>query len=308
MNRYHFESFLNNIPKDELSRTQSFISDRIGLFQPEKYLFNVKVVPEEYHIALFHEDAPDVRVGKKEYASKKGSFLFIEPGTEIMVPQVEKPPAGNFTTLLVKKDLFEQILLEVTDKEHVKHNGKMKRYSWHLIDAIERYKYELLNYGSSHPMMLYSLGIQITYQLLRDMQVKSAQLFKKTGDEAALINKIIEYMHDFHNCNITLNEICSIFYISPSHFQRIFKCQMGVTPYQYLIDIRIKRAKDLLLKNNHSLSEIASLCGFINQAHFSAVFKQRCGVAPLNYKRLTVINLSSERSISNKSGDALESL
>ncbi|SET79009.1 AraC-type DNA-binding protein [Natronincola peptidivorans] len=285
MKKHSFEYFLNHIPKDEVSRAQSFVGDSIGIFQPKNYLFDVKVIPEEYQAVLLHGNTPAVKIGKKEYFCRKGSFLFIEPGMEVMVPRVENPPAGNFTTLLVKKELFEIISLEFTDRETLKHNGIMNQFSWYFKDAIERYKCELLNYGHSHPMMIHSLSIQIVCQLFRDMQVKTPQLFQKPGDESALIKKAIEYMHDLHNCSITLNEICGMLYISPSHFQRVFKYHTGISPYQYLIDIRIKRAKEMLSKNNHSLSEVASLCGFINQAHFSAVFKQRCGVSPSSYKK-----------------------
>lgn len=284
MNR-HFDSFISKIPKDIVSRTRCFISDGIAIFQPEEYVLGVKVIPEDYHFVVFHCNSPVAKINNREFACKKGCFLVVEPGTDIVVPWMENPPIANYTSISIRKDIFDRIGYEATGKHNVKFKDIHYQYSWSLVDAIERLKSEMLHYGGSYPMMIESTMIQIVFQIIRDSDIIPQAPKLNLSSETTYLNKIVEYMNNFYNCHITLDEICRKFYLSSSHFQRMFKYHLGITPHQYLIDIRIKKAKDLLLKDHYSLAEVARLCGFVNQGHFSTIFKQRVGTSPSMYKK-----------------------
>jgi transcriptional regulator GlxA family with amidase domain len=68
------------------------------------------------------------------------------------------------------------------------------------------------------------------------------------------------------------------------YFRKRFKEHFGISPQQYVIDIRIQRAKQLLVEGSLSLSLIAESCGVTNQYHFSRLFKERTGLAPSEYR------------------------
>ena len=87
-----------------------------------------------------------------------------------------------------------------------------------------------------------------------------------------------------YHSNITINEICDAIYISPSHFQRIFKNTMNKTPYQYIMEFRLKKAKEKLKAENISIAEVATLCGFLSSGHFSTAFKKNEGKTPSEYR------------------------
>jgi AraC-like DNA-binding protein len=79
---------------------------------------------------------------------------------------------------------------------------------------------------------------------------------------------------------VNMDQIAARFQISEKHFRRLFKEHTGLSPYQYYLQIRIHRAKELLLGTTLSIKEIAASLHFENPFHFSTVFKQKTGMSP----------------------------
>jgi AraC family transcriptional regulator len=68
--------------------------------------------------------------------------------------------------------------------------------------------------------------------------------------------------------------------LSPAHFARAFKETLGRAPHQYLLMLRLERARRLLETAHAGLSDIAQRTGFADQAHFTRLFKRAFGVTP----------------------------
>ena len=81
-------------------------------------------------------------------------------------------------------------------------------------------------------------------------------------------------------CIITLAELAAIAHMSPSYFSRLFKQSTGLSPHQYVIQDRVDRAKQLLLRRELSIAEISYCLGFTHQSHFSHHFKRLVGSSP----------------------------
>ncbi|MGG6240348.1 helix-turn-helix domain-containing protein [Nodosilinea sp. AN01ver1] len=73
---------------------------------------------------------------------------------------------------------------------------------------------------------------------------------------------VLSYIHEAIDQDLRLADLAAIAGLSPFHFSHQFKQAMGVAPYQYVLRQRIERAKQLLKQTNHSIVEIALLCGF----------------------------------------------
>lgn len=71
--------------------------------------------------------------------------------------------------------------------------------------------------------------------------------------------------------------------ISEIHFRKLFYRQYGVTPRQYIIDIRINKAKQLLTDGIFKINVVSEKCGFSNPYHFSRLFKEKTGLTPTKY-------------------------
>lgn len=98
------------------------------------------------------------------------------------------------------------------------------------------------------------------------------------------IKEIIDYINTNLSEDLGLTELAKIIQVSPPHFGRLFKQSMGVSPYQYVLQCRIKQAKKLLGKGKLTQVEIAQTLGFYDQSHFSRVFRKAVGVTPRRYQ------------------------
>lgn len=80
---------------------------------------------------------------------------------------------------------------------------------------------------------------------------------------------------------ITVSSLSRLCMMSETHFRRAFKEIIGVSPIEYLLEVRMKRAEELLLQTGKSVREIAQACGFKDVEHFCRSFKSRTGMTAL---------------------------
>ncbi|HIK14320.1 MAG TPA: helix-turn-helix transcriptional regulator [Leptolyngbyaceae cyanobacterium M33_DOE_097] len=95
---------------------------------------------------------------------------------------------------------------------------------------------------------------------------------------------VVEYIHHHLEEDIKLSDLAALLGMSQFHFCRLFKQSLGVTPYQYLLQQRVERAKQLLKQTDHSIMEIAFLCGFNSHSHLTKQFRQLTGMTPTVYR------------------------
>lgn len=87
---------------------------------------------------------------------------------------------------------------------------------------------------------------------------------------------------------INISDMAAACSLSRSHFSRAFKNTTGLSPQQWVIQVRIERAQLLLRMSNLSLAEIGLECGFSDQSHFSKTFSKSLGVPPKHWRRIVV--------------------
>jgi AraC-like DNA-binding protein len=96
-----------------------------------------------------------------------------------------------------------------------------------------------------------------------------------------------DYLHAHHAEPLSLADLASQAAISPYHFLRLFREAFGATPHQYLIDVRIERAKALLAVGHGSVTDVCLDVGFSSLGSFSALFARRVGRSPSEWRRRT---------------------
>jgi AraC family transcriptional regulator len=88
------------------------------------------------------------------------------------------------------------------------------------------------------------------------------------------------FITDHLERDLTLGDIAAAVNLSPFHFSRVFKQHTGLSPYQFLLQQRIERARQLLVRGQHSVSGVALEVGFYDQSHFTLHFKRLSGMTP----------------------------
>lgn len=284
MYKLGFGEFVKRIPETIHNRTKSFITDDIAIFKPDAYVVDRKLCIEDYHFIIFHSAPPPAKIDDKEFQFKKGSLISLEPGTEMTVFALDNDKPCQYISINVKKEFMHKVANEALGKSDFSFSRFENSYSWQLLWAINSFEYELSNYNQRFPFMIENLSSQIVFLLLRDSLPEYALSAANRKYDNYLL-QAIEYMRTYYSSNITIEDICRYIYLSPSHFKRVFKTETGITPYRFLLKVRIDKAKQVLLNEDYSVDEVARLCGFANAGHLSTVFKRSEGVTPLEYRR-----------------------
>jgi len=106
------------------------------------------------------------------------------------------------------------------------------------------------------------------------------------------IQKIIELMYKSYNKNYSVEDYAKFCNLSLYRFIHKFKQFTGMSPLDYITNIRINTARDLLVNSAFNISEVALLIGYDNPLYFSRVFKKLTGLCPSRFKDSTKKNSS----------------
>lgn len=98
------------------------------------------------------------------------------------------------------------------------------------------------------------------------------------------ISFVISYFKDHFNENINIPNLLEQTGYSYNHIRHLFKDILGISPKQYLMQIRLTQAKSLLLNTELSVKEISAKCGFKNVSAFNATYKNAYDKTPLEYR------------------------
>lgn len=104
-----------------------------------------------------------------------------------------------------------------------------------------------------------------------------------------LVTDIINYFKNNYQKKLNMREVASAFGLPPSGLIFKFRKSTGILPMRHLINIRIKKAKQLLVDTSLPLSEIAEQTGFENSYYFSTAFKKEVGLSPSEYRKTYMI-------------------
>jgi AraC-like DNA-binding protein len=96
--------------------------------------------------------------------------------------------------------------------------------------------------------------------------------------------KAEQYLRDHFSTIKTLREVADHIGISYDHLRHAFKDQCGKNPVRYLNEVRMERAKTLLIHSRLPLKQVAAMCGFADEYYFSAVFRNFAGIPPGRYR------------------------
>jgi AraC family transcriptional regulator len=130
-----------------------------------------------------------------------------------------------------------------------------------------------------------SLANVLAVHLLRQYTAPQSRLtIYEGGLRERQVLQVLEYINEHLDQNIKLADLAQLLDMSQFHFSHLFKRSIGTAPYQYLLQQRIERAKELLKQTDQSIMDIALECGFNSHSHLSKQFRQLTGITPKAYR------------------------
>ena len=179
-----------------------------------------------------------------------------------------------YVHMIIHDDTLQEILInapvfletDMTERYHVIFERLIKCYH---------------TFAESEALMLQSLVLELIYRISRE---PCGSVPKRNGaNHAQTIERALRYIKEHLTEELTLETVSKAVSVSPVYFHNLFKKAVGRTLRVYVEEQRIKKAANLLLSSNDTLTQIAFECGFSSQSYFSCVFKRKMKMTPREY-------------------------
>lgn len=109
-------------------------------------------------------------------------------------------------------------------------------------------------------------------------EIKNKQILSKP------IVLCLDYIYSHIHYRITIEELAEYLNISESYLSKLFRKEMGIPVSQYILDLKIEKAKNLLQFSDYNIVDIANYLSFSSQSHFIQVFQKKTGLTPHKYR------------------------
>lgn len=132
-------------------------------------------------------------------------------------------------------------------------------------------------------------------ELHRQAAIDYAERMKKLRKDkicSLQVVRCIDYMHENLHSRITLEELAELVELHPSYLSRLFKKETGVSVSEYIQQLKIDTAKNMLLYSDFTPAKIASVLAFPDQSYFTQVFKKYTGFTPRKFQSMHLREIS----------------
>ena len=127
--------------------------------------------------------------------------------------------------------------------------------------------------------------MSVFYRIIAEMQ-KQIHMRYYPSNTLKKIQPSVDYLHEhFDDSSMRVEILAEKSGFHPRYFAKIFKDTYGVSPKQYLTQLRMEQARELILSNRYTVSQIAQMTGYLDIYHFSKTFKQENGISPSEYNK-----------------------
>lgn len=146
-----------------------------------------------------------------------------------------------------------------------------------LISLYQELNIEWMRRNPGYPMIVRSVFLKILHRYFSILYYKDP-----LNNVAPHVKKAIRFICDNYKTNLEVSDLAKVIGLNPSYFGTLFKTATGFTVKEYLNQVRIDTAENMLSSGEFSVKETACRCGFEDSYYFSKVFKKIKGYPPSN--------------------------
>lgn len=236
-----------------------------------------------YEFALPQTPMPAGVIGTRTLGMELGMVYPINPeephGTTAPMTGI------HLTAIQMDQDYLGNLARAIYGRRHIRFEQPGVPAGRGLLTPIELFVEEAENRQLGSDFVLESLATQIGVVLLR---LFDHGLPEVPHDYAPVgrndIRRAVDYLLNSGE-DYSLEDVARVANLSPYHFIRVFRAETGRTPYEFLMQARVDRARSLLRATDLTVTEICYASGFKNLSHFTTVFKRLTQMSPTAYRK-----------------------
>jgi YesN/AraC family two-component response regulator len=230
---------------------------------------------EQTEIIFILEGQGEFTINQQKVTANRGNLILINSSVEHKAVAIDDCFKGfvlTFTNLQLS-NLPEGFIIAPNQSPIINVQNHHITVNKYIEDIYQEFQENAL--GSE----------EIISSLLVTLIIKIIRFLNTTNKTTTLSEKVINYITENYNRDISLNELASVVFISPYHLAHTFKDEVGVSPIQYLINHRIDEAKNMLIHTDLTIREIAFRVGYPNSNYFTLLFKKLTGYSPGKFRK-----------------------
>jgi AraC-like DNA-binding protein len=155
--------------------------------------------------------------------------------------------------------------------------GIAKCIQKNMFGIISCYRNDLEIMEVEHSRLLYECLCYLTFAGEDEVSEES--------ERNLVVETAKEYIRQNMEQNLSLNVVAGVVGLSPCHFSRVFKKETSYSPYEYVILVRLNKAKHLLNTTQKTIKEIAYEVGYGSESNFCNAFTAKIGISPMNFRK-----------------------
>lgn len=240
-------------------------------------------VHDSFEFTICHTDIPSIVVDSRIQDGPKGALIAFNPMQEHgLLQDVE---GFNLSGIHIEKSIVQKVAEEIYGSPNIVFSNDIFMVS-HDINLLTGLFLEELRFKQTgQEFMAENLALLIIGSLIRSIRHNlSPKPHNKPKGYKENLKTVIDYMNENYAAGVSCSELSKLIKMDKYGFIRAFKKQTNKTPYEYLLDLKIEKAKKMLKDGKYSITEISMLCGFSSHSHFTTTFRKKIGISPTEYK------------------------
>ena len=252
----------------------AFIQPNISLLIP------ISKVSQDIEIFDGTSDDYRIAIDFKLKAKKRNYYVSIisSPHTKL-----SEELSNDYYIVLIKKDFFEKVyaMYDEAEEEIPHYENTYVEICSDILKYLNMFAFES---SKSMPNSEVTIGAHTTligHWIIRSILGESVDMRAISSDYS--VARAQHYIEQHYSEKITVELLAGLTYISSSSLSHKFKSEMGVSPIDYLLEVRLQKAQNMMRRKNVSLTDVAESCGFSSLSHFSKYFTSKMGMTPTEY-------------------------
>ncbi|MBN2005118.1 MAG: AraC family transcriptional regulator [Anaerolineae bacterium] len=233
-------------------------------------------IHHSFSLGIIYEGQRDIHIDGKSHIISAHECFLINPYQPHSCDTIDGS-GHNYRVVSIPPKLFQDIFREITGRDEVPYFPQTKIAEPSIFNELAVWLEQQPRNGTN--------GESDLSDVLRELTLRYARakpIVQPRQTRLALVRLTCEYIESHLNHIARLDKMADMVHISPFYLNRIFREEIGIPPYAYLIQTRIKKSPEVLLQTG-SIIETAYSLGFADQSHFSRFFKKYIGITPKQY-------------------------
>lgn len=249
---------------------------------------------EHFELSFFISGSGTFFINGEAHEIKSGAVRFSRPGEIIR-------GIAPYCCCTIFFDLFDPSdIQKIPSCGHLLENlAQLQRSNahshYHEVEILNAFPSFFYTAGNQKSVFLEALDLfyqggvgSVFRQNALLMSILSGYYYvvKRQQGRSLAVKKCVEYIHEHYAESITLERLSELTNYSTLHIRRKFVAEIGMSPSELTLSVRLTKAKKLLAETSINIIDIATMCGFSSEAYFHTTFKSCFDITPGKYRNM----------------------